>query len=65
MTTAVFRGTKVELTLDKVDVFDYLLGLRYSGVTNMWGASSYITRQFNCSQEEASYWLMIWMDSFK
>jgi len=65
MATAVFRDKKIELTLDKAEVFDYLLSLRDSGVTNMWGSSPYIVSHFDCTDDEASYWLIAWIESFK
>ncbi len=64
MTIVTHRGKKIKLTLDKEDVFDYLIELRDSGITNMWGASPFIARNFDCSDDEAAYWLLTWIKSF-
>lgn len=56
---------KEELTLDQTEVYEFLVTLRDSGVTNMWGASPYIEEYFECSEEESKYWLLEWIDSFK
>jgi len=42
----------------------YLDGLRESGITNMWGAGSYVAYHFSCSDKEASKILAYWMDSY-
>ena len=42
----------------------YLDNLRDSGVTNMFGASSYLVSEFNVSQPEARDILLYWMNSF-
>lgn len=64
MTTVTHSGKKIKLTLDKDEVFDYLIRLRDSGLTNMWGASPFITRDFGCSDDESAYWLITWIKSF-
>ena len=45
-------------------IFDYLDKLRESGVTNMFGAGSYLERDFNMTKREAREALIAWMDAF-
>lgn len=59
------KGKIVELTLQEPAVFEYLVELRDSGVTNMFGAVPYIQKEFGCSEQEARYWLIEWIKSFK
>ncbi len=47
------------------EYFDYLVELRDSGETNMWGAAPYIQREFGVTYEEAKDILLAWIDSFK
>jgi len=42
----------------------YLDNLRGSGVTNMFGASSYLVDEFGMSNREASEVLLYWMRTF-
>jgi hypothetical protein len=49
---------------DEAAVFEYLVDLRDSGVTNMWGAAPYIAEQFDVSDKEATQFLMAWIESF-
>jgi len=65
MSKVMVKGKEVELTLDESEVFDYLVNLRDSGVTNMWGAAAYIQGVYKCSKEEATYWLVHWIESFQ
>jgi hypothetical protein len=44
---------------------DYLIALRDSGVTNMWGAGAYLEAYFGISRKEASAILVEWIESFK
>lgn len=46
------------------EVFEYLDTLRESGVTNMWGAGVYLEHEFDFDREQASAWLLEWMDTF-
>lgn len=46
-------------------VFEYLVELRDSGATNMFGACPYIERRFGIPTQEARKHLSDWMDSFK
>tara|TARA_B100001250_G_scaffold12871_3_gene11232 strand:+ start:347 stop:514 length:168 start_codon:yes stop_codon:yes gene_type:complete len=45
--------------------FNYLVELRDSGVTNMFGAGPYLEEEFGLPQREAKDILMAWMKSFK
>lgn len=47
------------------EYFDYLVELRDSGETNMWGAAPYLEREFGLSRKEAKDILLAWIDSFK
>lgn len=51
--------------MDKQVYFDYLVSLRDSGVTNMFGAGAYLEREFGLSRYEAKDILLEWIDSFK
>lgn len=44
---------------------EFLLDLRDSGVTNMWGAAPYIEQEFGVTRREASDILLQWIKSFK
>lgn len=44
---------------------DYLIWLRDSGITNMWGAAPYLAYNFDISHKEASAILVEWIESFK
>jgi len=44
--------------------FSYLDNLRDSGITNMWGASSYLARAMRLESREASSVLGKWMKTF-
>jgi len=46
------------------EVFEYLDDLRESGVTNMFGAGSYVQGEFNVSEKEARTLLAKWMKTF-
>lgn len=65
MVTVIHDNKEIDLTLDKAEVFDYLVNLRDSGVTNMWGAVPYIMDDLDCEYEEAKYWLKTWIESFE
>lgn len=49
-------------TQDDVNIF--LDVLRSSGVTNMFGAASYIEDHFNVSKYQARDFLKVWMETF-
>jgi len=43
---------------------EYLDALRESGITNMFGAASYINRDFGMNMEKSTETLCYWMDTF-
>lgn len=46
--------------------FDFLDGLRESGITNMWGAAGFLEDEFpELNKQEAKTVLLAWMDQFK
>jgi hypothetical protein len=45
--------------------YDYLIELRDSGVTNMWGATPYLMKRFGMNEVEAGEILLEWIKSFK
>lgn len=47
------------------DMAGYLINLRYSGVTNMWGAAPYLKTAFGISLRDASACLLHWIGTFK
>jgi hypothetical protein len=50
--------------VNKDEVFVYLDELRDSGITNMFGAGSYIMQEFGLSKRDAQSLLVEWMESF-
>jgi len=53
-----------KLNEKEVEIFNYLNDLRDSGVTNMYGARSYIVDEFNIPKKEAGDYLSLWMKNF-
>ena len=51
--------------MDKQVYFDYLVALRDSGITNMFGAGAYLQDNFGLSRYEAKDILLEWFESFK
>ena len=51
--------------MDKEIIFEYLDDLRESGVTNMYGAGSYVRDEFGLSRREAGDLLVEWMTTFE
>ena len=47
------------------EYLDYLVELRDSGETNMWGAAPYLEREFGLTRREAKDILIKWIESFK
>ena len=47
------------------EYFDYLVELRDSGATNMWGAAPYLETEFGISRTEARKVLVAWIESFE
>ena len=50
---------------DREHVYSYLNVLRNSCVTNMFGATPYIMKEFHVGRKEASKLLADWMRQFK
>jgi len=46
------------------EVFNFLDSLRESGITNMFGAASYLIEAFNLDRRTARAFLSMWMHSF-
>jgi len=60
------RDSKVEEQMKLTQEHkDYLMALRDSGVTNMWGAGPYLEAAFNMTRAEANIVLIEWIKSFK
>ena len=55
--------TPVDKVPTQDEVFVFLDVLRESGVTNMFGATPYITEEFGINRYEANRFLVQWMDS--
>ena len=52
-------------TTKQEDYFKFLNELRESGITNMFGAGSFLENEFpELNRQEAKATLMEWMDSF-
>jgi len=45
----------------KMEIHNFLINLRNSGVTNMYGASPYLTQVFGFTRQEAKVALLEWM----
>lgn len=58
-------GSEPQSTKVNKKYSDYLCNLRDSGVTNMFGASAYLQREFGLSRDKAIKVLSQWMESFK
>jgi hypothetical protein len=55
----------IQVTDQEKEVFDFLLNLRDSGVTNMFGARPYIQDAFpNIDEKQAGEMLVKWMENF-
>jgi len=48
----------------KTIVFEFLDGLRESGITNMYGAGSYLEDEFRITRKESNSLLDEWMKTF-
>jgi len=64
-TQQCFIGWSKETMQEGNKIYDYLIELRDSGVTNMYGAGEFIAKRYGVSDSEASDILLAWMDSFK
>lgn len=49
---------------DMSEYFEYLVDLRDSGETNMWGAVPYLMRDYPITKDEAKEILLAWIRSF-
>lgn len=47
-----------------IEYYQYLEGLRQSGITNMFGAAPYLAEAYALSQGEASEVLVSWMENY-
>lgn len=56
--------SKVTITLQEKEKFDYLNNLRLSGVVNMFMAGPYLMADFDISSDDASEVLKKWMALF-
>ena len=45
--------------------FAYLVQLRDSGATNMWGSAQYLQREFGYTQDKAKKIFLAWIASFR
>lgn len=45
--------------------FKYLERLRKSGVTNMFGATPYLMKEFDLEEQEAKKILLFWMENYE
>ena len=53
-----------EYNVEEKEVFDFLENLRESGVTNMFGASPYLSEQFGFDIREAKKVLVYWFNNY-
>ena len=60
--TTTTKNTRPESVTDVH--LEYLDGLRESGVTNMFGAGSYVEREFGVTRHEAKEIVLYWMRTF-
>lgn len=58
------ENLKRRSTEREMEIFTYLNDLRDSGITNMYGASTYIVRDFGISKTEARKYLASWMKNY-
>lgn len=50
---------------DRAEYYEYLIDLRDSGVTNMWGAAPYLAREYGIPEKLAGQVLCDWIASFR
>jgi len=53
------------MTIDKEEMFEYLDTLRETGVTNMFGAGTYLQQAFGVDRKEAKNILLEWMKTYE
>ena len=51
--------------ITKTEIHEFLIELRDSGETNMFGASPYLQQEFGMTRYEAKDALLDWMQSFR
>ena len=56
---------KIDQAVLNQKYFDYLVKLRDSGETNMWGAPPYLVREFGITHKEANAIFCAWVESFE
>ena len=64
----LINRTKVEVYTNMKltdEHYDYLMWLRDSGETNMWGAAPYLQREFDIPYAEAKDLLIEWINLFE
>ena len=61
---SLWRKRKVMEMENREMYFEYLDGLRESGVTNMYGAGPYLQESFGLNRYEAKDIVMEWMRTF-
>lgn len=50
---------------ERAEYYEYLVRLRDSGVTNMWGAAPYLAREHGLSEKLSGQILCDWIASFR
>jgi len=53
------------MNIDKSEMFEYLDTLRETGVTNMFGAGTYLQQAFGVDRREAKKVLLEWMNQYQ
>jgi hypothetical protein len=46
------------------EVFEFLVNLRDSGITNMWGSGRFVAEHFDLTEKEGGEWAVKWIRSF-
>jgi len=58
------NDTEVQTEFEK-EVFEFLDGLRESGITNMFGAGEYLEEEFDLEKRHARIFLTKWMKQWE
>lgn len=56
--------TKKQYNDEWIEYYQYLEGLRQSGITNMFGASPYLANAYALSERVAGNILVSWMENY-
>lgn len=56
--------SEIKYTEEEIEYYNYLEDLRCSGVTNMFGAASYLQEWFELDKAEATNILSKWMSNY-